>query len=178
MGKKVKVASKNPAKVAAVEEILKEYPFLDGVFIESVEPVPGKTDQPRTLEETVAGAIHRATGAFTDCDYAIGIESGLMPVPGTKSGYMDVCVCVIHDGEQNHLGLSSAWEAPNPEFMRMIVEDGMNMSDVTKHLGLTNAEYVGWGEGAIGIFTKGRLDRKNFTKQALRTALIHLEHGS
>ena len=178
MAKKVKVASKNPAKVAAVEEILKEYPFLDGSFVESVEPAAAATDQPRSLEETIAGAIHRAKNAFDGCDLAIGIESGVMPVPHTKSGYMDVCACVIYDGNQNHVGLSSSWEHPDPEFMRMIVEDGINMSEAAKKVGMTASEYVGWEEGAIGILTRGRINRKEYTKQALRTALIHLEHGT
>ncbi|MGB4076530.1 MAG: inosine/xanthosine triphosphatase [Minisyncoccia bacterium] len=175
MPKKVIVASKNPAKISAVEEILKEYPHLRDAEVISVEPVPSHTDQPRSLEETIDGAENRAIGAFKECDYAIGIESGLMKVPKTKSGYMDVCACVIYDGKSTHLGLSSAWEFPDPRVMKLITDEGMNMSDATKKAGMTTSEYVGWGEGAIGIVTKGRMNRTAFTKQALRTALIHLD---
>ena len=42
-------------------------------------------------------------------------------------------------------------------------------------LGITKNPQIGSEEGAIGIVTKGRLDRKEYTKQALRMALIHLE---
>src|SRR5690606_9172824 len=115
-------------------------------LVESVEPVQGKTDQPRSLEETVEGAMHRAKSAFAECDYSIGIESGIMPVPHAKSGYMDVCVCVIYDGADSHMGLSSAWEFPNKEVMRLITEEGMNMSEAAKHAGMTASEYVGWEE--------------------------------
>lgn len=172
---KVIVASKNPSKISAVEEILTEYPHMRDAEVISVEPAPSRTDQPRSLEETIDGAENRALAAFKDCDYAIGIESGIMKVPKTKSGYMDVCACVIYDGTQTHLGLSSAWEFPDPSVMKLISDEGMNMSDAAKKVGMTQSEYVGWEEGAIGIVTKGRMDRKAFTKQALRTALIHLE---
>jgi non-canonical (house-cleaning) NTP pyrophosphatase len=40
---------------------------------------------------------------------------------------------------------------------------------------MTTNENIGSEEGAIGILTKGRMTRKEYTKQALRTALIHLE---
>lgn len=70
------------------------------------------SNQPKSLDETVRGAMNRALGSFVDCSYSFGIESGLMAVPNTKSGFMDVCVCAIYDGTEYHIGLSSAWEAP------------------------------------------------------------------
>lgn len=174
---KVVVASKNPAKVSAVTEILAEYPHLAGFEVIAQETDSGVGDQPRSLEETVRGARTRAEKAFADsgCDYAFGIESGVNQVPYTKSGYMDVCCVSIYDGKDHHVGLSSMFEFPDPEVMRMIVEEGMNMSDAVKKAGMTASEYVGWEEGAIGILTKGRMNRKEYTKQALRTALIHLD---
>lgn len=168
------VASKNPVKVGAVEEILREYPHLAEAIVHALETPSGVADQPRSLDETIRGAINRARAAFADCTYAIGIESGLMEVPHTKTGYMDVCVCAIFDGTEIHLGLSSAWEAPRAvaEFM---LRDGLDMNDAAFRAGLTTDPKVGSREGLVGIMTKGRLDRKAYTKEALRTALIHLE---
>lgn len=172
---KIKVGTKNKAKVEAVEEIIKEYPHLSNFEIEGIEVISDVADQPISLEETINGAINRAKNAFADCEYSIGLESGWMSVPKTKSGYMDVCVCAIYDGKECHLGLSSAWEFPNPEVTNLIIKDGLNTTQAINKVGMTKNENIGSEEGAVGLLTKGRMTRKEYTKQALRTALIHLD---
>lgn len=173
---KIIIGTTNKAKIEAVEEIIEDYDFLSGSEIEGVSVESGVSDQPLSLDETITGAMNRARLAFSNCDYSIGLESGLMTVSKAKSGYMDLCVCAIFDGEEFHLGLSSAWEFPNPEVMKMMLEDGLDMSQAINKIGLTNNPKIGSEEGAIGILTKGRLNRKEYTKQALLTALIHLEN--
>jgi len=172
---KIKVGSKNKAKLEAVTEIIKDYPHLKNAEVEGVEIVSGVDDQPKSLEETILGAISRAKKSFQDCIYSIGIESGLMRVPETKSGYMDMCVCAIYDGKECHLGLSSAWEFPDPNVTNLMIKEGLNMAQAINKVGMTKNPQIGSEEGAIGILTKNRLTRKEYTKQALRTALIHLE---
>lgn len=172
---RIKVGSLNPAKVAAVEEILKDYPHLSAAEVSGVDVPSGVSDQPKSLDEAITGAMNRATAAFSDCDYAIGIESGVMPVAQAKSGYMDLTVASIYDGKEYHLGLSSAWEFPNTEVMRLIIEEGLDMNQACNKVGLTTNQNLGSAEGAIGVVTKGRLDRKSYTKQALQMALIHLD---
>ena len=171
---KIIVGSTNPIKVAAVAESLLLYPHLASAEVLGVETPSGVSDQPKTLEETVQGAINRAKGAFKDCDYAFGLESGLMAVPRTKTGFIDVCVCAIYDGVEYHLGLSSAWEAPKA-VMEHMLKDGLDMNDAALKAGFTKDPKVGSTEGLVGIMTKGRLTRKEYTKEAIRTALIHLE---
>jgi inosine/xanthosine triphosphatase len=170
---KINVGSKNKAKVEAVAEILKEYPHLAIAGVESVDVKSDVSEQPLSLDESIKGAMNRARSAFKDCDYSIGIESGLMKVPETKTGYMDVCVCALYDGKEFHLGLSSAWE--HPGIFDPILNEGLDMSQAVNRAGLTDNPGIGAAEGAIGILTKGRLNRKEYTKQALRTALIHLD---
>ncbi len=172
---KIKVGSQNKAKVAAVAEIIKEYSHLVDAVVEGLGTESGVSNQPKSLDETITGAKNRAHGAFDVCDYAIGIESGLMHVPQSKSGYMDVCVCAIYDGKEYHIGLSSAWEFPDPSVTDLMVKDGLDMSEAINKKGYTKSATIGSEEGAIGILTKGRIDRKEYTKQALRMALIHLE---
>ncbi len=55
------------------------------------------------------------------------------------------------------------------------MEDGLDMNDAALKAGLTENANVGAAEGLVGIVTKGRLNRKEYTKEAIRTALIHLE---
>lgn len=172
---KIIIGSKNQAKVHAIAEILLEYPHLASADISNAETESGVANQPKSLEETVQGAKNRAKGVFKECDYSIGIESGLMHVPGSKSGYMDVCVCAIYDGKEFHIGLSSAWEFPDVSTTNLMIKEGLDMSQAINRAGMTKNPLIGSAEGAIGILTKGRMSRKEYTKQALRTALIHLE---
>ncbi len=172
---KIIVGTENKAKVDAVEEILHDYSHLATAEVLSCSVESGVGDQPLSLEETVNGSRNRARNAFLNCDYSIGIESGLMKVPYTKSGYMDVCIVAIHDGKDTYLGMSSGWEFPNPELVRLMIEEGLNMTEASNKVGLSNDKKLGSAQGAIGVVTKGRVDRKEYTKQALRMALIHID---
>lgn len=170
----INIGSKNLIKVQAVKEILKDYHHLKTSELIAVESLSEVGEQPKSLEETIKGAMNRAKNSFNHCDYSFGIESGLMAVPHTKTGYMDVCVCAIFDGREYHLGLSSAWEAPK-KVADYMLKEGLNMNDAALKAGLTKNPKVGSAEGLVGIVTKGRLTRKEYTKEAIRTALIHID---
>lgn len=171
---KIKVASLNPQKIQAVQETVLDYEILKGALVEGINASSGVSDQPKSLEETVDGAINRAKNAFIDCDYSFGIESGLITVPKTKSGFMDLCFCAIYDGKDIHLGCSSVFEIPQK--IMDLIHDGMNMQDACFAAGLTDNKNLGSAEGLIGILTKGRVTRLAYTKQAIISALIHLEN--
>ena len=169
--------SKNKVKIEAVSEILKDYPDFKNAEIFSKEADSEVSHQPKSLEETIEGAIKRAKNSFSNCNYSFGLESGLMKVPETKTGYMDVCVCSIYDGEHYNLGLSSAFEFPK-KVIDLIF--GRSMNDANQafyNTGLTQDKKIGSSEGAIGMLTKGRVTRKDYTKQAIYMALIHLENS-
>jgi inosine/xanthosine triphosphatase len=174
---KIIVASTNPQKIKAVSDLIPRYDFLADSSIEGVSVPSGVSDQPKSLEETVQGAVNRAKSAFDDTtDYSFGIESGLIAVPQTKSGIMDVCVCAIFDGKEVHLGLSSAFEPPT-KIVDMMRDEGLDMSEACLKAGLTTNPKLGASEGLIGILTRGRMDRLAYTTQAVMTALIHLENA-
>jgi non-canonical (house-cleaning) NTP pyrophosphatase len=59
--------------------------------------------------------------------------------------------------------------------MHHILNEGLNMNDAALKAGFTNNPKIGSEEGLVGIMTKGRLNRKEYTKESIRTALIHLE---
>lgn len=172
----INIGSKNEVKIAAVRELLLEYPFIAAAEVRGFDVPSGVGAQPKSLDETVTGAMNRACAAWErgGCDVAFGIESGLMRVPHTRTGHMDVCACAIFDGNEFHLGLSSAWEVP-ADAAALMLEKNLEMNDAFHQAGYTPNPKVGSAEGAVGILTKGRLDRKAYTKEAVRTALIHLE---
>lgn len=170
---KIKIASKNPTKVKALKEIILDYEELKNAEVISESFFSGVEEQPKSLEETIQGAMNRSRNVYNDCEYSFGIESGIMKVPHTKSGYMDVCACAIYDGKEYHLGLSSAWEPPK-EIIDYIINEGLDMSQAALKANITTHPKVGTAEGLIGILTEGKLTRKDYTKEAIRTALIKL----
>lgn len=175
---KINVGSTNNAKLEAVRESIAMYPQLAKADIKGFSVASEVSEQPIKLEETVRGAMNRARNAYSEreCDYSIGLESGLIEVPYSKSGFMDLCACVIYDGKEFHLGLSSAWEFPKPEMMDLVSKEGLTMTEAATKLGYANDPQLGAKQGMIGILTKGRLVRKEYTKQALTMALIHLDN--
>lgn len=104
---KIVVASKNPVKLKATQNILEKiYPAVE---VEDRDVDSGVPDQPIGLEVTVQGAINRAKNVFSpDFDLSVGIESGLLEVPHSITGYLDLQWCAIYDGEKNHPG-SECW---------------------------------------------------------------------
>jgi inosine/xanthosine triphosphatase len=171
----INVASKNPVKVEAVREIILGYAFLAGAQVVSVEVLSRVSEQPKSLEETVNGAVNRASNSFGNCDYSFGIESGLMQVPKSRTGYMNVCVCALYDGKTCSLGLSRAFELPLG-VVRRVFERGLTIDDAFVEERLTEDRTIKSHGGAIQLLTRGRVDRKEYTKDAIRMALIQIEN--
>ena len=159
---KVGVGSKNKTKVDAVVDLLKDYPMFVGAEVEGVA-------------ETVAGAVDRAKQAYVGREYGFGIEGGLIAVPHTKSGYMEVGVCAIFDGTQIHLGLSPAFEWPK-KVIEGILHRGLDGSQAVKAAGLTDQDKLGEQGGTIGMLTHGRINRTEQNRLAVMMALVHLEN--
>lgn len=173
---KINVGSQNDVKVSAVREVIRDYDFLLNAEVSGLEVSSEISEQPKSLDETIRGAMNRARNAFQSCDYSFGLEDGLMNVPNTKTDYMNVCACAIYDGQNYHIGLSSAHEYPH-DVTKLVFDEGLDINQAFKKTGLTENLKVGSAEGAIGILTHGRLLRKEYTKQAITTALIHVENS-
>lgn len=171
---KINAGTKNPAKLDAIKETLSGYQQCQPLSIVGMNVSSGVSEQPTSLDETILGAKNRARAAYDACDWSIGIESGLMKVPHTRSGYMDVCACVIYNGKDFAIGLSSAWDCP-PEVIKK-VQQGKDLNAAFHELGFTQDKKIGSSQGAIGILTGGKVDRKLYTAQAIVMAMIVLEN--
>ena len=88
---------------------------------------------------------------------------------------MNVCACAIYDGKDYHLGISSAFEYPT-NVTKLVFSEGLEIDEAIYKTGLTDDKRIGRSGGVIGYLTKGRLTRKEYIKQAIITALIHLEN--
>jgi inosine/xanthosine triphosphatase len=171
---KLSVGSKNKNKLAAVEEAVLLYPKLfPEPEVVSANITIEEFGHPKSLDETVRGAMDRAQAAFLDCTYSFGLEGGLMAVPHTKTGFMEVGVCAIYDGTNFHLGLSPAFEWPKKVF-DLITKENMDGSQAVKQAGLTTEQKLGNEQGVISLLTQGATNRKEQSKSSVITAIIHL----
>lgn len=177
------VGSTNTIKVNAVKELIRDYPALAGADVVGLDVSSGVLEQPMSLEETVQGAVNRAKAAFQQASpptkegigggLSIGIEAGLVEVPQTKTGRMNVQVCAIYDGKDVYLGLSSGFELPY-QVVEMATSRNMTIDQAAYQVGITDNPAIGKAEGLISIFTAGRLKRLDLIKQAVQMALIHV----
>ena len=169
----VNVGSENPVKISAVAECLQEIGGLK-FEVRGIDTETGVSEQPRSFSETMEGALNRAKAAAEGADLGFGLEDGIFLIPGKERTYMNICACVITDGTVVHHGCSSAFEYPQ-EITDLVMGRGLDISEALGAAGYTGNPEIGSAEGAIGILSEGRLVRKDYTKQAVEAALIHLD---
>lgn len=164
---KVAVGSKNPVKMNAARNVLKK--IYGKVNVISVDVDSGVPHQPFGKDETIQGAINRAKNAYTvDFDLSIGIESGLMEIENSITGYIDLQWCAIFDGGKITLGVSSGFEYP-PLVIEEVLK-GVEVGDVMDKV--TGVNNLGQKSGAVSYLSKGMLDRTENTEQCVLTAMI------
>ena len=176
---KLIIGTKNQVKIEAVEEVIQDYPLFAGMQIDALAVASEISEQPMSLEEIIAGAKNRAKNAFTTsdgCTYSFGIESGLFKAAGTQTGFLEACICCIYNGTNNYIGLSCGFEIPQ-QILNLVLEENLDLSQACHRSGITDNPKLGAAEGLIGVLSKGRLNRKEYTKQCVTTALIQLENA-
>lgn len=178
---KIVVGSKNPVKVGSVGEAFKKYwpdSEVVGIDVES-----GVSAQPMSELETINGARQRAyavLAADPTAEYGVGVEGGVTEINptssnwtgsrgGTKSKLFDCAwVAVVHrDGRE---GLAGGLYFELPEKIATEIRKGGELGPLMDQFsGKTNVKQ---GAGAIGIFSKGELDRKSAYVQIVMSALV------
>lgn len=172
---KIHIGTENPSKIGALTEVLQEYHLIADSEVMGFAVHSGVIDQPLTLDQTMLGAENRAKACYTpNCLFSVGIESGFLEAPRARGGLMEVTVCAIYDGHNLHHGFSSSFNCPE-RIMKHIL-DGKDLNDAAYLAGYTTNPEIGKSEGIVGVLTKGRVTRKEYTMQALRMALIHVEN--
>lgn len=176
----IAIGTTNVVKIQAIEEVIQDYPLFANMSITGVSVPSGISEQPLSLEEMIAGAKNRAKNAFAAAagsTYSFGIESGLFEAAGTQTGFLEATICCIHNGADDYIGLSCGFEVP-PKILSLVLGDNkLDLSQACHHSGITSNAKLGAAEGLIGLLTKGRLNRKDYTKQSVVTALIQLENA-
>ncbi|MFP4656027.1 MAG: DUF84 family protein [Candidatus Woesearchaeota archaeon] len=180
MYKIIAIGSTNSTKVDALRDILEEYPelFSDPVVM-TAKVSSGVADQPIGFDQIISGAKNRAKTVYEEVgpDLGVGLEDGLAEVPHTETGYMNFCASAIYNGHDFFVAMSGGYEYPK-EVIEMILERDMNITDSFLELGLSDKNDLGAAEGAIGVMSRGRENRIDGTKIALRRALMKIENAN
>ena len=166
---KVVVGSKNPKKIEAIKEALEDY--FEEIIVYSKDIEFDETNQPFSMDEVVKGAKFRAKKSFDNCDFSVGIESGLILVDEEK--YLQITLCVIYDGKTYSIGCSSGFELPKL-IIKLMKEKRLDLSEAVKEAGMTKEEKAGYGKGVINLFTKGKITRKDLIKEAATMSVLQL----
>jgi inosine/xanthosine triphosphatase len=164
---KIIIGSKNPAKIKAVKNV-----FPEEFEMVSMDIPSGVHDQPFSDEETIKGAVNRATKALMEGqgEIGIGLEGG---VHETREGLL---ICnwgalaskdmepIIAGGARLLLPEEIAERLRNGEELGPVMDDYTNVKNVRKH------------EGAVGIFTNGQLSRVTMFTHVMKMLVGQYEY--
>jgi inosine/xanthosine triphosphatase len=175
---KINVGSQNVTKIQAVRDAVLLYPELfKDAEVTGVEIGIDIFGHPKTMYDTMHGAKTRAVAAFNHsaCDYAVGLEGGLMKAPETMEGFVEVNACAIYDGKIVYPGYSQSFEWP-PAVTQFILEGKGDASQAFKALGYTEHEKLGNVPGGIiGFLTRQKTTREQFVLESIKMAIIRLD---
>lgn len=167
---KINIGSKNPVKIESVREAFGL--FFDNVNVEGFSVNSGVSSQPKTLNEIIQGAKNRAINCFNNCDYGIGLESGIFPVEGSLTNYLNVCCCAIYNGEKIvGIGFSPGFEYPQFVIKR-ILQEGSETGQIFDEI--LNEENIKQKQGIVGALAHNKYSRKDFTIAGVIMALYPL----
>jgi len=163
---KVAVGSPNPLKADAVREAFSL--FFGEVEVVSVDVASEVRPFPVGDTEIMAGAANRAKGAKAncpECEYAVGIEGGVVEFEGRwfDRNY----AVVLRDGRMG-VGCSAGYEI-DESILRQVSPANEDSKKVIDRI--MGEENVFNGVGVIGVMTQRRLTRKDIMREAVACAL-------
>ncbi|TWI70293.1 inosine/xanthosine triphosphatase [Desulfobotulus alkaliphilus] len=168
------LGSLNPVKKEALIQALKESGRFSSIHVSCENAPSGVPDQPRGFESTLTGARNRAKAVWHEGIFmGVGIESGIVPVPLTRTGFMNLTACVFYNGREYFTGLGPAFELPT-EISRLVSEEGLELDAAVQAAGFSKNPRIGYSEGLIGILTGNAVTRMDYTKPAIHMALAAL----
>lgn len=167
----VVVGSRNPVKVRAVTQVMHDIYDGQGTAC-AVHACDAESDvppQPLGLETIFDGARNRARNALASREnvtYGVGIEAGIYEVRGVS---LDVQFCVILDVD-GWMTVGHSGGFAYPPSVLSEVEKGHEIGDI--FASLSGNENIKREQGAIGMLSKGHVDRTAFTRHAVLMAMV------
>ena len=163
----VAVATENPIKIRGVEQAFVDTFGKGEIEIQQVILDLGLPEQP--ISDAIAsGAIERAKAGqqHANADFGVGIEAGLIQLPGSES-WMSIQVCAVIDrGGKCAMGMGPGYELPKPILDAVLSGEPLRKA-FERLLSVEDLEH----RGAVFFLSDGRIDRMDLTIQAVRMAL-------
>jgi inosine/xanthosine triphosphatase len=160
---RARVGSDNPVKLTAAERVLRRiYGRVE------VEAGPAALWLPKEPfgSQVLAGAKERAKAAIGNSDYGIGIEAGVFE---GEDGLYDVQYCAIID-KMGRVTIGHGMGFRYPPKVEELVRKGETVGEAFARL--YGKKDGGRKEGAIGYLTKGIMNRRELTEQAVLAAMV------
>ena len=162
------VASKNPIKVQCAKNAFELVFESKSISVEGVSVPSGVADQPMTDHETLAGAKNRAKNAQKDFPYSnywVGIEGGIDQDEDGMTAFAWVVIL-----SKDKLGKAKTAMFYLPQKIAKLVNEGMELGHADDLV--FQRDNSKQKDGAIGILTKGLINREKYYEQAVIMALI------
>ncbi|WP_226036383.1 DUF84 family protein [Aquibacillus saliphilus] len=155
---KVFIGSKNPAKIKAVTNVFPHYEMKE------VDVSSKVSLQPYSDEETLEGAINRATecSSLAKGALGIGLEGGVMEL---DTG-MFLCNWGALVDESGELYVAGGARIPLPTAVKNQLDKGSELGEVMDDY--TKMKEVRKREGAVGIFTNEMVSREEMFTHVLK----------
>ncbi|MBU1049350.1 DUF84 family protein, partial [Candidatus Bipolaricaulota bacterium] len=152
---RIAMATDNPVKIDAAQQAFAEVFNGEPIDLLKLDLDLGLPDQP--IGDAIAlGAMARAAAAqkHTEAELGIGIEAGLMQIPGTQR-WLSVQVCAIVDGNgRSSMGMGPGYELPAD--ILAAVQAGESLRDAFERLlGQDDPHRL----GAVYFLSHGLIDR-------------------
>ena len=172
--RRIAVGSNNPVKIGAVRTVLAH--VAPEAIVEGVAVASGVSDQPWGDDETIRGAVARASAARValSADLGVGLEGGVVE---EGDGSMRTCAWAAIVDAHGRSGVGGSLAMTLPPDVASMIRDGVELGVAMDRLvGAHNTKH---GRGAVGILTAGIVDRQRAYEVLVAYALapfIAAEH--
>ena len=164
------VSSENPVKIEATREAFLKY--FDEVEVKGIKIDSEVSSQP-IGNETFVGAENRAKNLKKFCeennlkaDFFVGIEGGIININSKWFGFGAMCII----SKEGDIGIGASPIFPIPKIVVEEILKGKELGKVIDEIAKDNNTKHKYG--AVGFFTKGRMNRKELYVAGLTVALI------
>ncbi len=162
---KIAVGSKNPVKIAAVENVVKKvWPDAEVVGIEVSH---GTSIQPNTQKDAIEGALNRAILAQkqTNADFGFGLEGSTFD--SEHGMFLDGWAAVVD--KHGNKGIASCGCLMLPEKLAKEVRQGKELGPATD--AIFGHDNIKQKEGTVGMLTGNMVKRTEAFERGVTYAL-------
>jgi len=164
---RVVIGSKNLVKIECVKTAFSKY--FKNIEIIGTDVESGVPNQPKSDRKTLEGAIRRATQSLlkdSEAYFGVGIEGGLEHIKNNLYAFAWICI----KSRKEKIGLGRTASFLLPPKIEELIKSGRELGEADDiFFDIKNSKQK---MGAIGLLSKGKLDRKKLYEQGVICALL------